>query len=264
MNTENIRLAIQEAKSRSSCIEYTVATVKPDGVRRRIGKELETNLLRDGLRTEICFSVSLDSESIIKLLPVLSRPSEFGDSWKVEVIKALQEGPNIAYLISGDDAVSKVLTIRNSIRQRHTDRNLYVERVVRNLLHASDSSAEALDEIDVLAEKIDYEKMLSYYAQMLLGTFSNSDWRYHHSKNIVSEAKRAIKEQQLPFEIDGDELIALCWLHHADKTQIDEATWLPIETRNKIIDVTAEYPSPLPRFRETGFLRFTHQIFPDR
>lgn len=263
MNTENIILAIQEAKSRSSFVEYTVATVKPDGVRRKIGKELEINLLRGGLRTEICFPVSLDSESIIKLLPVLSRPSEFGDSWKTEVIEALQEGPNIAYLISGDDAVSKVLTIRNSIRQRHTDRNLYVERVVRNLLHASDSSTEALDEVDVLAEKIDYERMLPYYAQMLFGAFSDSDWRHQHSKNILLEAKRAINGQQLSSEIDGDELVALCWLHHADKTEIEEATWLPIETRNKIIDVTAEYSSSLPRFRETGILRFAHQVFPD-
>ena len=263
MNIESIRLTIQEAKSRSSFIEYTVAMVKPDGVLKQTGREFEMDLRRAGLRTEVCFPVSLDRESIIKLLPVLSRPSEFGDSWKAEVIEALQEGPNIAYLISGDDAVSKVLTIRNSIRQRNTDRNLYVERVVRNLLHASDSSSEALNEIDVLAEKIDYERMLSRYAQMLFGVFFDSDLRHQHSKNIVSEAKRAIKEQQLPSEIDGDEFIALCWLHHADKTKIEEETWLPIETRNKIIEVTVEYPSPLPRFRETEILHFAHKIFSD-
>lgn len=264
MIAENIRLAIQTAKNYSSSVEYTVAMIKPDGVRRQIGKELEINLLRDGLKTEMCFPVSLDRESILKLLPILSRPSEFGDSWKIEVIKALQEGPNIVYLISGDDAVSKVLTIRNSIRQRHTDSNLYVERVVRNLLHASDSSAEALDEIDVLGEKIDYEKMLSYYVQVLFGAFSDSDWRYQHSKDVVLEAEKAIEEQQLSSEIDENELVALCWLHHADETEIEEATWLPIETRNKIVDVTAEYPSSLLRFRETGILRFAHQVFPDK
>lgn len=264
MNTENIRLAIQEAKNHSSFVEYTVAMVKPDGVQSQIGKELEMSLLQSGLRTTVCFPVSLDPESIIKLLPILSQPSEFGDSWKIEVIEALQEGPNIAYLISGDDAVSKVLAIRNSIRQKYTDCNLYVERVVRNLLHASDSSAEALNEIDVLTEKIDYERMLSYYAQMLFGTFSDPDWRFQHSKNIASEAKRTIKEQQLPSEIDGDEFIALCWLHHADKTEVGEATWLPIETRNKIMEVTDEYSLPLPRFRETEILCFAHQLFPDR
>lgn len=263
MTTENIRLAIKSTKYRSSSVEYTVAVVKPDGVQKQIGKELEMNLLENDLRIEICFPVSLDRDSIIKLLPVLSQPSEFGDSWKVEVIEALQEGPNIAYIISGDDAVSKVLSIRNSIRRRHTDRNLYVERVVKNLLHASDSSAEALDEIDVLAENIDYERMLSYYAQMLFGAYSDSDWRYQHSKDVTLEAKRVIKEQQLSSEIDGDELVALCWLHHADKTEIGEATWLPLETRNKIIDVTAEYLSLLPQFRETGILRFSHQVFPD-
>lgn len=264
MNTENIRLAIQEAKSYSSFAEYTVAMVKPDGVQRQIGKELELNLLQGGLRTTVCFPVSLDPESIIKLLPILSQPSEFGDFWKIEVIEALQEGPNIVYLISGDDAVSKVLTIRNSIRQRHTDRNLYIEKVVRNLLHASDSSAEALHEIDVLAEKIDYERMLSYYSQMLFGTFSGSDWRFQHSRNIMSEAKKAFKKQQLPSEIDEEELVVLCWLHHANKTEIEVATWLPIETRNKIVDVTSEYSSPLPRFGETEILRSVHKLFPDR
>ena len=263
MNTENIRFAIQTAKNQGFSVEYTVAMVKPDGVRRQIGQELEINLLRDDLKTEICFPVSLDRESIIKLLPVLSRPSEFGCSWKAEVIEALQEGPNIVYLVSGDDAVAKVLAIRNTIRQRHTDRNIYVERVVRNLLHASDSSPEALGEIDVLRGKIDYERMLSYYAQMLFGAFSDSDWRYQHSEDVVLETKRAIKEQQLSSETKSDELVALCWLHHADKTEIEEAAWLPIETRNKIIEVTAEYLSPLPRFRETEILRFAHQIFPD-
>lgn len=136
---------------------FTVLMVKPDGVGRGIIKELEHELFLRNLVVVYDFTVFFDRTLAIKFYPGLGQPSEYGDTWKEDVIMALQEGPCIVYVIAGENAVLEVLKLRNTIRQKYTDRSIYIERVVRNLLHASDTPEEAVREVSILLDVINKE-----------------------------------------------------------------------------------------------------------
>ncbi|PJE63975.1 hypothetical protein COU89_00280 [Candidatus Roizmanbacteria bacterium CG10_big_fil_rev_8_21_14_0_10_45_7] len=140
--------------------KFTVAMIKPDGVARGLMDEFEQELNVQQLLIDFCFSVSLKRETIYQAFRVLREPSKFTDNWQEDVAQALTVGPSIVYIISGNNAVDKVIQIKKAIRTKYLDRTQYVQRVLKNLIHSSDSTKEAQEELVALIGDIDYAQML--------------------------------------------------------------------------------------------------------
>ena len=153
-----IERILPQKENREERAHYTLAMIKPDGIQQGIVDEFEGELAQKDITLLSRFPIFFDRESIFRTFRILRELSEFGDDWKEDVAQALQEGSCLAYVLSGENVIEKVLQIRDSIRQKHTNRADYSQRVVKNLIHASDSAEEAELELTVMLEIIDTVK----------------------------------------------------------------------------------------------------------
>ncbi|MEX0895666.1 MAG: nucleoside-diphosphate kinase [Patescibacteria group bacterium] len=162
--------------------EYTIAMIKPDGVAIHLMHEFADELCKSKLSVDFCFPVQLRKETIYEAFKILREPSEFTDNWQEDVAIALSAGPSLIYIISGDNAVEKVLKIKRCIREKYLDRTQYAQRVLQNLLHSSDSKDEASEELTALVKDTNY-------AQILLASSIVSE---NLEERIIQEGDEAI------------------------------------------------------------------------
>lgn len=160
MSKEKVARYISEEYLTENHGQYTVAMIKPDGVASSLMEEFENEIKGQGLSIDFCFPVSLHKETIFQAFKVLRAPSDFSDNWQDDVADALSSGPCLIYIISGESAVEKVLKIKRGIRGKYLDKTQYVQRVLKNLLHSSDSHQDAIDELTALVVDIDYAQIL--------------------------------------------------------------------------------------------------------
>lgn len=189
--------------------EYTIAMIKPDGVVFNLMNEFEDELSNENLIIDFCFPVQLRRETIYSAFKILREPSEFTDNWQEDVADALSAGPSLIYIISGDNAIEKVLRIKRSIREKYLDRSQYVQRVLKNLLHSSDTKEDAQEELAALLIDTDYTHIL------LASEFVNQELE----ERLIKEGDEAIFNLLLnglvTFENDGisliDQLLSYHW-----------------------------------------------------
>lgn len=125
-------------------IERAIFMIKPDGQKREVAgyplPQLIIGLIESaGLLIRGQAERQLDENKIRLIYPILSRPSEYGEQWKLDVIHALQVLPLKAFLVEGEQAENKVKIIRSFLRETLTDRTTEGGRVVENIAHVSDT-----------------------------------------------------------------------------------------------------------------------------
>ena len=144
-------------------MEYTLALIKPDGVRRGLTGECIGRILQEGLTLAETKTFTMSrafAETFRKELK-----EKYPALWD-SLIDYMTEGPSIAFLVQGEEAIMRVRklcgvtnprdalkgTIRGDFREGDMQELSKQGKVVKNILHASGNAEEAAQEIRLIFE----------------------------------------------------------------------------------------------------------------
>lgn len=134
--------------------ELAIIMIKPDAIRRNLTGEIVSLIRQADLHITSTKSIQLTESTIRAFQPVMNEPSEFGEEWKQEVIAALSAAPVIVMLVLGENALVKSNRIKRSIRKQYAPGDHYLHRVVHNLIHATDTSDEVSNHLEVFFPEV--------------------------------------------------------------------------------------------------------------
>lgn len=119
--------------------------LKPDLIERNLKKEILSILTKD---LYLCKEKTFifDKKLIFELYPGFHEPE-----WAENLINYLIDGESCALLFNGRDAVDQLMSLRNHIRQLYGKSG---DGII-NLIHASDSSDDAIREALLIFEEED-------------------------------------------------------------------------------------------------------------
>ena len=145
----------------------TFVMLKPDAVDRQLGYDVMQYLLGSGLKIE-CFDVQVATEEkvVVHYEEVIAK---YGDSFKTKMLRTFKGKTVVPIVLSGEgDVIAQVRKIvgatepvkaeKGTIRGDLANGDSYVlseaeNRIVRNLIHASDSPEAVKREISIWLPK---------------------------------------------------------------------------------------------------------------
>lgn len=127
-------------------MEKTLSMVKPDGVKKNVIGEVVSRFEKNGLKIAALKMLHLSTEeakafyAVHKERPFYASLTEF-----------MSEGPVVAMVVSGDNAISKVRELMGATNPKDaapgTIRADFAADIEHNIVHGSDSAQSAADEI---------------------------------------------------------------------------------------------------------------------
>jgi nucleoside-diphosphate kinase len=145
----------------------TYVMLKPDAVERQLGYDVIQYLLNNGMKIE-CFDVQVATEEKV-LVHYEEVIAKYGDGFKTKMLKTLKGKTVVPIVLSGDDdiiaKVRKIVgatepikaekgTIRGDLGNGDSNAQSEAEgRIVKNLIHASDSIEAVKREISIWLPK---------------------------------------------------------------------------------------------------------------
>lgn len=127
-------------------MEKTLSIVKPDGVKKNVIGEVLSRFEKNGLKIAALKMLHLSLEeakafyAVHKERPFYASLTEF-----------MSEGPVVAMVVSGDNAISKVRELMGATNPKDaapgTIRADFAADIEHNIVHGSDSAQSAADEI---------------------------------------------------------------------------------------------------------------------
>jgi nucleoside-diphosphate kinase len=126
--------------------------IKPDGVSRRLEKEIFSRVEKAGLKIELSKPLSLSAAEAAELY----KP-HLGKKFYPGLVKFITSGPVLACIVSGENAIARLRelmgdtdplaaepgTIRGDLREAEV---INEDGIIKNLVHGSDSPASAARE----------------------------------------------------------------------------------------------------------------------
>ena len=154
-------------------VENTLVLVKPDGVSRALTGEIISRVEKMGLKTVALKMLHATKEMAGKHYTEEDIGARLGEKIRNLLIDFVTEGPIVAVVIQGDEAVEVVRkmcgatepksalpgTIRGDYSHHSYDLNNEAGSAVRNVIHASSDKAAAEYEIGVWFNK---DEIVSY------------------------------------------------------------------------------------------------------
>jgi nucleoside-diphosphate kinase len=136
-------------------LEKTFFMIKPDGVSRRLEKEIFSRVEKAGLKIELSKPLSLSAAEAAELY----KP-HLGKKFYPGLVKFITSGPVLACIVSGENAIARLRelmgdtdplaaepgTIRGDLREAEV---INEDGIIKNLVHGSDSPASAARETAV-------------------------------------------------------------------------------------------------------------------
>ena len=133
-------------------LEKTFFMIKPDGVSRRLEKEIFSRVEKAGLKIELSKPLSLSAAEAAALY----KP-HLGKKFYPGLVKFITSGPALAWIVSGENAIARLRelmgdtdplaaepgTIRGDLREAEV---INEDGIIKNLVHGSDSPASTARE----------------------------------------------------------------------------------------------------------------------
>lgn len=152
MNTKtDFLLEHLNLKKESASTEFAVLILKPDCVQDEVA-QLKSFAFQNNLELLSEKKLELSQSEVIALYPESFSYSkndlEFGIQWKEETLKYMTSGESSCYLFKGDDAISKLVQFKYSLREKYgkltrpdipLSSEEFNEKVIKNLVHVADS-----------------------------------------------------------------------------------------------------------------------------
>jgi nucleoside diphosphate kinase len=151
-NDKNFNLALLIIKPEAKIAPYD--KIIPDKINQM--------LFTKGLEIIAQKELMIDEGILRSYQPVLNRPSEYGEDWKMKMIQVATEN-NISatiLIVQGNDAINKCMKIKKEIREEFVDNTNPINKIVKNFVHCTDRFEEVMSNIQVL-----FSKMLSFLNQ---------------------------------------------------------------------------------------------------
>jgi nucleoside-diphosphate kinase len=127
-------------------MERTLSIVKPDGVKKQVVGEVISRFERKGLKITALKMLLLSKEEARRFYVVHKERPFYG-----ELTDFMSEGPIVAMVVSGENAIAKVREIMGATNPRDaapgTIRADFASDIERNIVHGSDSQQSAAYEI---------------------------------------------------------------------------------------------------------------------
>lgn len=127
-------------------MEKTLSIVKPDGVKKNVIGEVLSRFEKNGLKIAALKMLHLSTEEA-KAFYAVHKERPFYAS----LTGFMSEGPVVAMVVSGDNAISKVRELMGATNPKDaapgTIRADFAADIEHNIVHGSDSAQSAADEI---------------------------------------------------------------------------------------------------------------------
>jgi nucleoside diphosphate kinase len=109
--------------------DHSLVMFKADAYESRVADDVESMLIQCGLSVEQKFRVRFTEEAVFALWPRI-----YGRRWTTSLLRSLPGRDLDVWLVAGQDAVTRVINVKDALRRRKSDVNSY-----KNLLHSPDS-----------------------------------------------------------------------------------------------------------------------------
>lgn len=136
--------------------DTALVLIKPDSYERGLDAVIFQRLRDNGLEIVVKKVILLNEEMIRAYQPILNEPSEFGESWKIEVITALTRCPVEVLIVKGENAMRKAYLLKKQMRSEYCHGSDYQSRVIFNLLHTADDPSELENNIRILISEVNH------------------------------------------------------------------------------------------------------------
>lgn len=125
---------------RAQTADESLILFKADAYELSVADNLEGLLATWGLRVTRKFQVRFTEDAVFALWPKI-----YGRRWTTSLLGSMSGCDLDVWLISGSDAVMKVVSLKDQVRRQRSDPNSY-----RNILHSPDSGAAFAREYSML------------------------------------------------------------------------------------------------------------------
>ena len=127
-------------------VERTLGIIKPDGVSRSLAGSVLARIEKEGFVIRALKMIRMNKQQAEGFYAVHS-----GKPFFESVTRFMSSGPCVVMVLEGDDAVSRYRALMGSTdpaeAEEGTLRKLYATDIERNVVHGSDSTANADKEI---------------------------------------------------------------------------------------------------------------------
>lgn len=134
---------------------YSILLVKPDAMQEDTLKIIFQKIIEKELSIISCKIIKLDENSVRYYQPVLNIPSDFGETWKQDVINFMTSSPVMVILVKGQEALQKTDVLKKEIRNRYIpEKASFSSRKIRNLLHTPSNESDLLLDLNLFFPEI--------------------------------------------------------------------------------------------------------------
>jgi hypothetical protein len=111
--------------------DQALVLFKADAYVMSVAEDLESLLAGWGLSVSRKFRVRFTEEAVFALWPKI-----YGRRWTTSLLSSMSGRDLDVWLVSGEDAIMKVISVKDQVRNQRSDANSY-----RNILHSPDSAS---------------------------------------------------------------------------------------------------------------------------